>query len=125
MKDETRHTRGPRVRAGTSASENATLRGTSLEADNEQLRHALAQALSDQRARHARDPLDTPGGFTRAALERVPKGQPYTLAGLVGTAMGLGMDPKNFPMPSEIPNSELRGYASGPPPFGRPQPRTA
>lgn len=28
-----------------------------LEADNQQLRHALAQALGDQRARHARDPL--------------------------------------------------------------------
>ena len=29
-----------------------------LEADNQQLRHALAQALGDQRARHARDPLE-------------------------------------------------------------------
>lgn len=29
-----------------------------LEADNERLRHALAQALGDQRARHARDPLE-------------------------------------------------------------------
>ena len=29
-----------------------------LEADNRQLRHALAQALGDQRARHARDPLE-------------------------------------------------------------------
>lgn len=31
-----------------------------LEADNQQLRHALAQALGDQRARHARDPLEKP-----------------------------------------------------------------
>lgn len=30
-----------------------------LEADNQQLRHALAQALGDRRARHARDPLET------------------------------------------------------------------
>lgn len=30
-----------------------------LEADNQQLRHALAQALGDHRARHARDPLQT------------------------------------------------------------------
>ena len=29
-----------------------------LEADNQQLRHALAQALGDRRARHARDPLE-------------------------------------------------------------------
>lgn len=29
-----------------------------LEADNQQLRHALAQALGDQRARHARHPLE-------------------------------------------------------------------
>lgn len=29
-----------------------------LEADNQQLRHALAQTLGDQRARHARDPLE-------------------------------------------------------------------
>jgi len=29
-----------------------------LEADNQRLRHALAQALGDQRARHARDPLE-------------------------------------------------------------------
>lgn len=29
-----------------------------LEAENQQLRHALAQALGDQRARHARDPLE-------------------------------------------------------------------
>lgn len=29
-----------------------------LEADNQQLRHALAQALGDQRARHTRDPLE-------------------------------------------------------------------
>jgi AraC-like DNA-binding protein len=29
-----------------------------LEADNHQLRHALAQALGDQRARHARNPLE-------------------------------------------------------------------
>lgn len=30
-----------------------------LEADNARLRHALAQALGDQRARHARDPLQS------------------------------------------------------------------
>lgn len=29
-----------------------------LEADNRQMRYALAQALGDQRARHARDPLE-------------------------------------------------------------------
>lgn len=30
-----------------------------LQADNERLRHALAQALGDQRARHAREPLES------------------------------------------------------------------
>lgn len=33
-------------------------RNRELEADNQQLRHALAQALGDQRARHAQDPLE-------------------------------------------------------------------
>ena len=33
-------------------------RNRELEADNQQLRHALAQALGDQRTRHARDPLE-------------------------------------------------------------------
>ncbi len=30
-----------------------------LERDNQQLRHALSQALGDQRIRHARDPLES------------------------------------------------------------------
>ncbi len=30
-----------------------------LEGDNQQLRHALSQALGDQRVRHARDPLES------------------------------------------------------------------
>ncbi len=55
----------PTVPARQSASEAslkqrlqlAHQRTRELETDNQQLRHALAQALGDQRARHARDPL--------------------------------------------------------------------
>jgi hypothetical protein len=51
----------PRRQAATDASlkqrlQLAHLRIRELEADNQQLRHTLAQALGDQRARHARQP---------------------------------------------------------------------
>lgn len=51
----------PRSQAATDASLKQRLRLAhqrirELDADNQQLRHALAQALGDQRARHARQP---------------------------------------------------------------------
>lgn len=51
----------PRRQAGTDASLKQRLalahqRIRELEADNQQIRHALAQTLGDQRVRHARQP---------------------------------------------------------------------
>ena len=43
------------------------------------------------------------GLSARTALERIPDDQDYTLAGLVGAALQAGVDPKSFPIPSELP----------------------
>ena len=47
----------------------------------------------------------------RAALERVPQGQDYSLARLIGAALHSGLDPKSFPIPSELPADVVSGRA--------------
>jgi hypothetical protein len=43
------------------------------------------------------------GLSARTALERIPDGQDYPLARLLGAALQSGVDPKSFPIPSELP----------------------
>jgi hypothetical protein len=43
----------------------------------------------------------------RAALERVPADQSYSLANLISTALRAGIDPKSAPIPHELPE-EIR-----------------
>lgn len=43
------------------------------------------------------------GMSARAALERVPAGLPYPLAGLLETALRTGIDPNTFPVPDQLP----------------------
>ena len=49
------------------------------------------------------------GLSARTALERVPQGQDYSLARLIGAALHSGLDPKSFPIPSELPTDVVSG----------------
>jgi hypothetical protein len=57
------------------------------------------------------------GMSARAALERIPPDQPYSMANLISTALAAGINPKNVPLPSELP-AELRTQPSAPPSTG-------
>lgn len=52
------------------------------------------------------------GMSARAALERVPPDQEYSMARLVAVAVGEGIDPRSFPMPSEEPDRAVSRTAA-------------
>jgi len=57
------------------------------------------------------------GMSARAALERIPADQSYSMANLISTALAAGLNPQNIPLPSELPH-ELRTQPSTTPTTG-------